>query len=177
MGRSLSPKFDYITVAIMESKDLTIMTLEELQCSLEAHEQRINERNKDRASDQALQAQALKKGNGNKWKDKDKFKKESNQQDNSKKNNDQAESSSQNNGSNQEKKGKVNLKNIQCYNCQKYGHFAKDCRWKKVPRYGGKNNSEAHIAHGESDSEVDPMLLMATTTDEENHHEDWYLDT
>ncbi|PNX57306.1 hypothetical protein L195_g058629, partial [Trifolium pratense] len=151
------------------------MTLDELQCSLESHDQRLSERQKDRAADQALQAQAVKKDNG-KWKGKDKFNKESNQQKTSKKNSDQGESS-QNNGSNQEKKGKVNLKKIQCYNCQKYGHFGKDCNGKKVPRYGGKNKTEAHIAQEYSDSEIDPMLLMATTTDDENHHEHWYLDT
>jgi hypothetical protein len=172
--RTLSPKFDYITVAIMESNDLSTMTLEELQCSLEAHEQRITERSKDRASDQALQAHAIKKGNG-KWKGKDKGKKHGNSQDNVKKNTDQVESSSQHSNSNQEKKGKMNMKSVQCYNCQKFGHYARDCRGKKVPRY--KNNSEAHIAQDESDSEPDPMLLMATTTDEESHSEDWYLDT
>jgi hypothetical protein len=36
---------------IMEAKDLSTMKLEELQCSLEAHEQRLDERTKDRASD------------------------------------------------------------------------------------------------------------------------------
>jgi hypothetical protein len=141
---------------------------------LEPHEQRITERSKDRASDQALQAHAIKKGNG-KWKGKDKGKKHGNSQDNVKKNTDQVESSSQNSNSNQEKKGKMNMKSVQCYNCQKFGHYARDCRGKKVPRY--KNNYEAHIAQDESDSEPDPMLLMATTTDEESHSEDWYLDT
>ncbi|MCI97608.1 F-box protein, partial [Trifolium medium] len=44
-------------VAIEESKDLSTMKVEELQCSLEAHEQRVNERSKDRGVEQALQAQ------------------------------------------------------------------------------------------------------------------------
>jgi hypothetical protein len=33
------------------------------------------------------------------------------------------------------------------------------------------------MAQGESDTEQDHMLLMATTTDEEDHQADWYLDT
>jgi predicted Holliday junction resolvase-like endonuclease len=110
--RTLSPKFDYITVAIMETKDLTTLTLDELQCTLESHEQKIMERIKDRATDQALQAHAVKKGNG-KWKGKDKSKKQNNNQDNSKKSNDQGESSSQGTTSNPDKKEKFNLKNIQ----------------------------------------------------------------
>ncbi|KAK2403406.1 putative mitochondrial protein [Trifolium repens] len=167
--RTLSARFDHITVAIMESKDLSTMKLEELQCSLEAHEKRLNERTKDRASDQALQAHAIKKGK----KSKEQHKKDNFQQDRTK-NNEQAQASSHNNGANQEKKGKMNLKNVQCYNCQKFGHFAKDCRGKKVPR---KNHVEANMAQSESDTDQDPMLLMATTTDEEDHQEDWYLDT
>jgi hypothetical protein len=42
--RTLSYKFDAIAVAIEESKDLSTMKVEELQYSLEAHEQRVNER-------------------------------------------------------------------------------------------------------------------------------------
>ncbi|XP_045802516.1 uncharacterized protein LOC123896127 [Trifolium pratense] len=158
--RTLSPKFDYITVAIMETKDLSTLTLDELQCTLESHEQRIMEREKDRATDQALQAHAVKKGNG-KWKGKDKSKKYNNSQDNSKKNNDQAESSSQGTASNQDKKGKFNLKN---------------CKGKKVPRYFNKQDFDAHMVQEDSESEIEPKLLMATNTDEENHDDGWYLD-
>ncbi|GAU29116.1 hypothetical protein TSUD_58820 [Trifolium subterraneum] len=128
---TLSSKFDYIIVAIMEAKDVSTMKLEELHCSLESHVQRINARAKNRTTYQALWAHTLTKGNGNKNKGKDQFKKENSQQESSKKNDDQGESSkSDGNG-----KGKkfMNKKNIQCYNCQKYGHFASECRNKKVP--------------------------------------------
>jgi hypothetical protein len=41
---SLAPKFDHVVVAIVESKDLSKLTKEELQGTLESHEQRMAER-------------------------------------------------------------------------------------------------------------------------------------
>lgn len=62
--RTLTPKFDHVVVAIEESKKLENLKIEELQGSLEAHEQRIVERSseKSKSTDQALQAQTSKKG-------------------------------------------------------------------------------------------------------------------
>ena len=55
--RTLTTQFDNIMVAIKESKDLDVMTIEELQNSLKAHEQRANERkNGEKVVEQALQA-------------------------------------------------------------------------------------------------------------------------
>ena len=59
------PNFDHIVVAIGESKDLENMTVEELQNSLEAHEQRVLKRkSNDKVEKQALQARTNHKSRG-----------------------------------------------------------------------------------------------------------------
>lgn len=42
--RSLAPKFDHMVIAIDKSKDLSTLTQEELQGTLESHKQRMDER-------------------------------------------------------------------------------------------------------------------------------------
>lgn len=62
--RTLTQKFDYIVVAIEETRDLSKMKVEELLNSLEAHEHRLLERGNTRQQEQALQAQTSHKTEG-----------------------------------------------------------------------------------------------------------------
>ncbi|XP_050896682.1 uncharacterized protein LOC127103470 [Lathyrus oleraceus] len=69
VGHCDSSKFYNIVVEIEESKDLTKISKEELQSSLEAHEQRIHERNNDKAEAEiSLQARFNEKDNRSKGK-------------------------------------------------------------------------------------------------------------
>ncbi|XP_028198066.1 uncharacterized protein LOC114382690 [Glycine soja] len=64
--RTLNPKFDHIVIAIEESKKLKEIAVEEFQGSLEAHEQRLIERETEKPGDhQALQAHTSKRVGNN----------------------------------------------------------------------------------------------------------------
>ena len=47
--RTLSPRFDFMVVAIQELKDVKTLKIEELQSSLEAHELMVFERSSERS--------------------------------------------------------------------------------------------------------------------------------
>lgn len=71
----LTSRFDKIVVAIEESKDLKIVTKDELQSSLEAHEKRMDEKGNDKAkAEVALQARFNEKNKRSKgkWPSRDK---------------------------------------------------------------------------------------------------------
>ena len=56
--RSLIPKFNHVVVAIEEAKDLSILSVDELMGSLQAHEARIN-RSSEKNEEKALQVKEI----------------------------------------------------------------------------------------------------------------------
>ncbi|GAU33832.1 hypothetical protein TSUD_393400 [Trifolium subterraneum] len=170
--RYLSPRFDYIVVAIQEAKDITTMKTEQLQSSLETHELTILNRNSERLNQQALQAQTFKKeGNGKNYNKKGKG--NSNWKNNGKSKTDEKPESSKRGGFNkgQNKKNGFDKSKVKCYNCEKMGHFADECWFKNN---GEGNGSEENVVEGKDPNSV---LMMATTCDESGKSDEWYLDS
>ncbi|MCH85421.1 retrovirus-related Pol polyprotein from transposon TNT 1-94, partial [Trifolium medium] len=164
--------FDFIVVAIQEAKDVKTMEIEEFQSSLEAHEMLVIERGSETTTQQALQAQFTNKDgyeNYSKMKGKGKFK-----NGNWSKTDENGESSKVGGGSgnNQDNKKEFDKRKIQCYNCEKFGHYAYECWYKKDGKKSHKGEEKANMAQDNSDSEV--VLLMATTCEGNPLCEDWY---
>ncbi|XP_019414559.1 PREDICTED: uncharacterized protein LOC109326317 [Lupinus angustifolius] len=190
--RTLSTKFDIVVIAIEESKDLETIKIDELQGSLEAHEQRLMERQNGRLTQQALSAQFKKKCmsyHDAKKKESDEVQAEKREgtEPSSSKQSDIKSSrkwNNQNSYQNNAKK-KKNKSKIQCFNCKNYGHYASECKSKRVhkveeARLSKDENSDEEVLLM-SQNEITELMLndgveaqMVTTKDDADN---WYLDT
>lgn len=196
--RTLTPRFDYIVVAIEESKDMETMLVEEIQGSLEAHEQRLNERGgNEKNMTQVLQTQVLNNKGGDKgknWKNNGKgkyskgggadgshYKQNHHNSDHdhgesSKKRGDGGSKGRDGNHKNHEGTKKFDRRKIQCYNCQKWGHFQDECKFPSKDRRS-RDDDEAPLAQDDSDSDSGSVLLMTTAdADPPMTSDSWYLD-
>ncbi|GJZ23157.1 retrovirus-related pol polyprotein from transposon TNT 1-94 [Tanacetum coccineum] len=183
--RSLTENFENVVCAIEESKDLEDLTIEELAGSLEAHEQRKNKK-KQESLDEALKTKATIKdekalfahqnnhgkgtnsGGHNTNRGRGRGRENNNQE--SEQTGKRFNQNSRGRGRERGRGGQGYRPNVDCYNCGKHGHYAKDCRSPKRTEEKTNLVTEPQVeesgillmAHEEQISEVDTM---------------WYLDS
>ncbi|XP_019460007.1 PREDICTED: uncharacterized protein LOC109359766 [Lupinus angustifolius] len=186
--RTLTPSFDHIVVAIEESNRLEDMKVEDLQGSLEAHEQRIIERSIERPVEQALQAYSRKNFGGRsglrgrgRVRDYKNYKNMHNK-DQEKMEPDKPETSIKRGGFNQWKgrRKMVDKKKIKCFNCGKVGHFSNECKTSSNQSDNrSRHFSEAHMVKEEIVTEDDeqPLLLMMVTSQFDKNKDVWYINS
>ncbi|GAU32011.1 hypothetical protein TSUD_158010 [Trifolium subterraneum] len=176
--RSLTPRFDHVVAAIETSKRISEISKEELLGCLESNEQRMNERKAAKGkSEVSLQVQSNRgrggrgRGNGNKGR--------RNYYNNAKEFQAESSNSQKSNNYHGNSRGRYNNRgrggykgfdksNIQCYNYQKYGHFADECTASKP------QDEDAKMVKQEENE----VFLMVTLKEEiESDKDQWYLDT
>ncbi|GAU35304.1 hypothetical protein TSUD_389290 [Trifolium subterraneum] len=160
--RSLDPKFEHIVTVIEETKDLEAMTIEQLLGSLQAYEER--EKKKENIEEQVLKTRVDSPreehgrssqrrgdnrgcgrgrgyGGGRGWRPNDD-------------NNQRGEISSRGRGRGSPKP-RYDKSRVKCYNCEKFGHYASECRAPSNRKVEEKANYVEDINH------EDGTLLLA----------------
>ncbi|XP_014496893.1 uncharacterized protein LOC106758488 [Vigna radiata var. radiata] len=161
------------------------MRVEELQNSLEAFEQRLVERrNAEKASQgvsQALQARNDYKPRGRgRGRGRARGGRAGGRNSSGADQNDEDENSENKNGGKRGGKysrgrgrSKVDKRNIQCFTCSKFGHYASEC-WHNEEAMKNKGKEEANLAQEADNSDSDHVLLMSAI-DSDKETQQWSL--
>src|ERR1044072_2337374 len=181
--RTLSTRFDYVVAAIEEAKDLSTMTLNDLQASLESREMRMNERSPG-TFEQALKAQSNVRKEGPVQRRANQFQRGQNFRGRWQNPQPDSGQGTRGNGSFQNKSdiqchkchkyGHVQSEcksHIQCHNCKKYGHYSRECRARSV------NVRDSHARVAETKDEMKMVLTTCHTVAAEKNENQWLLDT
>ena len=171
--RSTNSKFDNVVPAIEEGNDMSQMSLERLMGSLSSHEQRMKYRssNINSNSEHALQSRAhvTTRGGYNNGRGRGRGRGRGQGRggtyfsSNKEKNGE---------GSSSEIRGKTfnnrDKSKVQCYKCERFGHFASECR-SKSQRH---QDEQANVAEAEQ-----PLVLACKQGADTEASNIWYLDT
>lgn len=191
--RSLTRKFEYVVVAIEESKDLSKMSLEELVGSLQAHEQKMKLNEDSENLDQALHSKLsvddgetsnnFNQGRGNRRGYRGGYRGgnrggrgsrgRGNQSYGRYQENKDYQTSNRGRGSRGRGRGRFqeNKSQVQCYNCNKYGHFSYECRSTH------KVDERNHVAvAAEGNEKVESSVFLTYGENEDRKRSVWYLD-
>ncbi|KAJ0963177.1 hypothetical protein J5N97_028299 [Dioscorea zingiberensis] len=187
--RSLTSEFDHVVVAIEEAHDLSLMSVNELYGSLQAHEQRMNEKKARKPIEQALQAQASIKdgqndeaskrqgssrgrgrgGRSQNYRSRGGYCNNSGSESNHTSDRERSDSNTRGRGRGRGRgKGRYDKSNVECFSCHKFGHYSSECRYKD-------NDQRAHCI--QQDEEENHALLMVTSANETSDNHTWFLDT
>jgi hypothetical protein len=167
---SLPNKFEMVVTTIIESKDLSIFSIDELMGSLLSHETRLHLEDESIANAFKTQFSFNRgrdrgRGRGHKGRGR------------SPRNHHLGEGHTHQNqnqnfkpqrGSGRRSNDKVS---IQCYYCKRYGHYEYECRKKQADQHSGKT----HVSNHEGET-TNGMCLSCHKT-EEQHKDLWLLDS
>ncbi|GAA0141738.1 hypothetical protein LIER_02810 [Lithospermum erythrorhizon] len=118
--RTLNDKFTYIVVSIEESHDIEDMTIDELQSTLELHENKFKRANKEE-DDQILQVEGMFGGKTSRERGNYRGK----------------------GGSSGRGRNNFNKASVECYKCHNLRHFQYECpRWKREVNYAVAEEEE-----------------------------------
>ncbi|KAL0844254.1 hypothetical protein Bca101_017500 [Brassica carinata] len=157
--RTLSEKFMYVVVSIEESKDIELVTLDELQSSLAVHEQKFKKQ--DKGDDQVLKV-AYGRGAGTRGR------------------------GAYGRGRGRSR-GRTfpNKSTVECYKCHRLGHFQNECpKWEEEANYADEEEEMLLMAYVEEEEDLETkaeMMLMACDGDggdkEGMKKKAWFLDS
>ncbi|GMI72170.1 hypothetical protein HRI_000886300 [Hibiscus trionum] len=187
--RSLIRKFDYVVVAIEESKDLSKISLDELVGSLQAHEHKMKQNEDFKNLEQALQSKmninegeasnSYTRGQGNRGGYRGRYRGRRGARGHGGRSYDTSQTSenfqtsSRGRGFRGRGRGRYQQRNkyqVQCYNCNKYGHYSYECQL--APKQEERNN----VAAAEEENVEKSHVFLTYKGNGEFKKNIWYLD-